>query len=32
MNISISMARIVLSGTESMSSSVTTTYLPLLHS
>ena len=32
MNISISMARTVFSGTESMSSSVTTTYLPLLYS
>jgi hypothetical protein len=31
-NISISIARIVFKGTESMSSSVTTTYWPLLHS
>jgi len=31
-NISISIARMVFKGTESMSSSVTTTYLPLLHS
>ena len=32
MNISISIARTVLSGTESMSSSSTTTYLPLAYS